>query len=152
MPTQGTCQLSFADRAPSRWVVSHAARRFFSWWVSLCHSPPVPTPLQQQSLHRAEVQHTGTVLTPPLLFQILEEPTSTREELFCPRCPPQLWSPKVETDLIATAQLWTSPDISNPTAHCNSIPTSSRWIGTALEEESCMHFSEACCHEKILES
>lgn len=36
-------------------------------------------------------------------------------------------------------------------AHCNSIPTNSQWIGTALEDESCMHFSEACCHEEILE-
>lgn len=36
-------------------------------------------------------------------------------------------------------------------AHCNSIPTNSQWIGTALEDEGCMNFSEACCHEEILE-
>lgn len=39
----------------------------------------------------------------------------------------------------------------NQTAHCNSIPTNFQWIGTALEEQSYTHFSDACCHEEILE-
>lgn len=96
--------------------------------------PRDPIYLQQKTSqikrhHRAEVQHTVTVLIfPPVPFHLFknpEEPTSAKgEELFSSWSLPQLWPQEVGINVI-TAQFLSSPDMKSDTAHCNSIPTNS---------------------------
>lgn len=145
-------------------MVHQAGLRSFIWWVLLwqpsfshtlthknLNSAPIVLHQQKTSQSRGAAHCNGTDF-PHFYFKFLKNLLLQKERSFYPWCLPQLWPQMVENNLIVTSQPVTSPDIRHQTADCNSVPTDSQWIGTALEEESCTHFSEACCHEKVLES
>lgn len=117
---------------------------------TLTHNLLWPTVLHQRktSQHSIPVYPKGTDFPPPVsTSNSWRTYFYERRELLYPCCMPQLCPEKVELSIAITAQLWTSPELRDQTAHGNSIHTNSQRIGTALE--SCMHFSEASCHEKI---
>lgn len=114
------------------------------------HISSEPLACTNKRLPSTASQYTLRVLIPPYPISISSSWTTyfyRRRELLYPCCMPQLCAEKADINLAITAQLWTSPEVRDQTAHGNSIHINSQWIGMALE--SCMHFSEACCLEKI---
>lgn len=90
---------------------------------------------QKASQHSIPVLSKGTNSPPPI--SISSSWTTyfyRRRDLLYPCCMPQLCPEKADINLAITAQLWTSPEVREQTAHGNSIHINSQWIGMALKK------------------